>query len=354
MKVAAQNGFTIVELMVAATLGLLILSGALSMFVSNKRVYTEQDEMGRLQENARFAIDMLIRDIRSAGHTGCNDDLAAVTNNVNGAGVATNLYFFTPIEGSENGANWVPNGSAEEVASMVANSDSITLRYLAATDASSMDPAMDPATSQVFTSSASGIEQGDIIAIADCNSADIMVATTTAVTSTPGCASTGPTDTCLDTIAHLSGVITGAEPGNATANLSKLYSSEADIFRYITNRYYIGNDADGNPVLTRKSDNDAAEAVIEGVENMQIVYGEDTVGNDQIADTYVTAAAVANWNNVVSVRIALLLRTIGEYGADLDTKSYDLLGTTFNPTDDRRRRRVFTTTIQIRNRTSSR
>ena len=51
-----QQGFTIVELMVAATLGLLILAGAISMFISNKRIYTEQDEMGRLQENARFAM----------------------------------------------------------------------------------------------------------------------------------------------------------------------------------------------------------------------------------------------------------------------------------------------------------
>ena len=34
---------------------------------------------------------------------------------------------------------------------------------------------------------------------------------------------------------------------------------------------------------------------------------------------------------------------------EIDTDTYDLLGTVFDPVDDRRRRRVFSTTVQIRN-----
>jgi type IV pilus assembly protein PilW len=93
--------------------------------------------------------------------------------------------------------------------------------------------------------------------------------------------------------------------------------------------------------------------MIEGVENMQILFGEDTAGADTIADTYVDAATVTNWDNVVSVRIALLMRTVEEdFSTELNTNTYDLLGTNFDPVDDHRRRRVFTNTIQIRNRSN--
>lgn len=356
MKLAQQNGFTLVELMVAATLGLLILAGAISMFVSNKRVYTEQDEMGRLQENARFAINMLVRDIRAAGHTGCSDDLSTIVNHVNGAATLSSLYAFIPVEGSESASAWQPSTSTEEQANMqtdmAIDSDAITLRYLADTDVFTMTPAMAAPTFQIFTSADSDISQGDIIAISDCNSADIFVATTNATTSTPGCISSGPTDACRDTIQYTTTNVPGAQPGNATQVLSKTYTAQATILRYVTNRYYIGNDGNGNPVLHRKSGVGPAQEMIEGVENMQILYGEDTVGSDNVADVYQTAATVVDWDNVVSVRFSLLMRSIQEYGGDVDTATYNLLGTIIDPADDRRRRRVFTTTVQIRNRGS--
>ncbi len=358
MHVTPQKGFTIVELMVAASLGLLILTGAISMFVGNKRMYTEQDEMGRLQENARFAMDMLVRDIRMAGYAGCADNIDSVTNHVNdapgatSAPTATSLFAFTALEGSESKAAWLPSGSTEEVAAMIAGSDSITVRYLGPTEIYVMNPAMTPASAAIHISTGSGLEKGDIIAITDCSSADIVVMTS--APSNTGCgaggSSTGPTDSCKSTFNHNTGDVTGAEPGNWLKDLSKTYASDAQILMFVTNRYYIGNDLAGNPVLHRLSGVNPAEEMIDGVENMQIVYGEDTTGSDQIADTYVNANAVSNWDDVVSVRIALLMRTVDEYGTETDTGTYNVLGTTINPVDDRRRRRIFTSTIQIRNR----
>ena len=349
-KMPKQQGFTIVELMVGAILGLLILAGAISMFISNKRIYTEQDEMGRLQENARFAMEMLIRDIRMAGHTGCNDDAATVTNHINGSGVLTSIHAFTAIEGSEQGGAWQPSGSLDNRGT----SDGIALRYLAHSEADAMQPAMSVADTEVYTSGGSGYEIGDRVAIADCNRADVFVVTGTTQVGAAGCTASGPTDVaCMDELAHAAGVApVGAAPGNATSTLSKTYASDASILTYVTNRYYVDND-NGNPVLFRRAGEDVATPLIEGVENLQVLYGEDTAGNDQIADTYVTAAAVVDWDNVVSVRIAMLLRSVDEYGADTDQRTYNLLGTAIGPMNDRHRRRVFSTTIQIRNRISS-
>ena len=100
------------------------------------------------------------------------------------------------------------------------------------------------------------------------------------------------------------------------------------------------------------SDGVTTVPLVGGVENMQIEYGEDTNG-DGSANRYV-AADSAIMGNVISVRIALLINTgdSENLGQGLDTNSYDLLGTTYDPTDDLLRRRVGHTIIQLRNRTS--
>ena len=88
---------------------------------------------------------------------------------------------------------------------------------------------------------------------------------------------------------------------------------------------------------------------------MQILYGEDTTGKDRVADTYVTATAVTNWEDVVSVKLAVLFATVEEdFSAPFDTKSdYRLLDQIIDPTtgtNDRRRRKVVEATISLRNR----
>jgi len=89
--------------------------------------------------------------------------------------------------------------------------------------------------------------------------------------------------------------------------------------------------------------------ITEGVENLQIRYGEDT-NNDGFIDKYSTLDQVTNVANVMIAQVAILVATTGEPSRDLDTDTYDLLGTIVDPIDDGRYRRVYTATIRIRNR----
>ena len=66
-----QQGLTLLELLIAMLIGTLLILGATSMFIANKRVYKEVDYQGRLAENARFAMEMMIRDLRMTGFIGC-------------------------------------------------------------------------------------------------------------------------------------------------------------------------------------------------------------------------------------------------------------------------------------------
>ena len=50
------------------------------------------------------------------------------------------------------------------------------------------------------------------------------------------------------------------------------------------------------------------DEILEGIESMQILYGEDT-NNDKPTNYYVTANQVSNWRDVVSIRLRLLMRS---------------------------------------------
>jgi type IV pilus assembly protein PilW len=71
-------GFSLVELMTAMLLSLLLIAATVSVFVSNKRVYGASEGLGRLQENARIAFELMSRDIREAGGNPCDSRMKIV------------------------------------------------------------------------------------------------------------------------------------------------------------------------------------------------------------------------------------------------------------------------------------
>lgn len=97
---------------------------------------------------------------------------------------------------------------------------------------------------------------------------------------------------------------------------------------------------------------DQTQPIVDNIENIQILYGQNT-DNDiwKVADRYISANDVnaSNWNQIVSIRISLLLRTAENNLVDRP-QPYIFNGATITPSaDDRRLRRVFTTTITLRN-----
>jgi type IV pilus assembly protein PilW len=89
--------------------------------------------------------------------------------------------------------------------------------------------------------------------------------------------------------------------------------------------------------------------IVSDVENMQILYGEDTT-SDFAADRYVARGSVTTMDNVVALRIALLFRTPGFANVTKDTKTYNLNGTVIPAFNDLRVRRIVTTNVNLRNR----
>lgn len=358
------HGFSLVELMVALTIGLIILTAVSSLFVSSKQTYTTQDRLARLQENARFAMHFIVKDLRLAGYFGCISDITpdSINNTLNNsADFAYNAQI--PIEGVNNIAGisgsptgtWYPSANTTMPANAIPGTDAIAIRMGDASSNIYLNQEMPNDSAVLKANSITGLSVGEIIMVSDCANADIMQIT-----------QLNPTD---PHIVHNSG---GGTPGNSTQKLSKSYSPSTApdgtrIMKFQTRRYFISTGASGNPALFRQDNTAAAIELVDGVENLQVLYGTDT-DSDGIPNVYLKAGdaglqSASEWSSVRSVRIGILARTVNDKDTDVDSGSYDIDGdcpTGVPVTDacyeftvpapgDHNKRRLFQAAVQLRN-----
>lgn len=329
-----QHGLTLVEIMVAMTIGLVLLGGVITILVSSQQTYRVNEALARIQENARFAFQILSRDIRMAGYMGCVGEGTVPVNTLNNS--AAYLWNFgQPIQGFEAaGGGWAPVLPAE-ITSPLSGHDILVIRGVDGNDSRvlSHPGGTPPGSADLKVTAGSGLQIGDIVLVTDCLAAAVFQVTNT------------NTSAGQDNVVHNTGEDT---PGNATKNLGQSFEG-GEIVRITTRSYYVRTNPDGNPALYWKRGNAAAEELVEGVEDMQVDYGVDTDG-DRTADVYQTADLVADWESVVSVRINLLMQSTEDNIAS-QPQTYTFNGTTTTPAD-RRLRKTYSTVVALRNRTS--
>ena len=124
-------GLSLIELLVAVALGGILMGGAISLFVNNRATYEITNDMARLQENARFALQIMTEDIRMAGYIGCvndftkvNDNVTPVVSGISEGDLGSFAHAIEAFESSE--AQWLPVGEVRDSAGYAANSDGIT------------------------------------------------------------------------------------------------------------------------------------------------------------------------------------------------------------------------------------
>lgn len=362
-----QIGMTIVELLVAISLGIFLSWGAIEAFLTGKQTYTMQQALSRIQENARMAQELMGYDIRNAGTYGCAvgrsmgdaDDVNFLSGSSHAAGIGS-----TNPTAERNFAFAV---FATNNVSGAANADTMLLANLnpaplAGTDVLITHTATDlgiqvlaaPAPSATQLSVLNrGLTTASILSVADCTSNFIFQ---------PTAVSAGATQT----ITH---PMRTASPTGLPVN--------ATVMRLDAPIYYIANNPAGTPSLYRRLIGGNSEELLSGVQDMQIEVGIDT-NNDSVVDEFRTPNNVTEeqwnaWNdsdnngniqeimsadgtpqtsgveeNVVAIRYSLLLRS-DETNLVEDPQPYTFNGVTITPTD-RRLRQVVTSTVGIRSR----
>jgi len=330
-----QTGITMVEIMVALALSLVILAGVMHIFISNKQTYRVQEAFARLQESGRFATHFITKDLRMAGYVGCGGKISNPVNMTdlypppNGDNIADVVGTFngSGIEGFQT-AN-LPLALTDSImlssSDVVPGTDIVRIKRAASTGVrlkGNMNTVN--ANVQLDASTAAGVFQtDDYLFISDCEAADVFVANNVSSSGT------------TTTIAHSDSV-------NMGNFLSKPYQDDAEIYKFVSTTYYIGYNEAGEPALFRQTLGNAAsmnvEELVEGVEDMQLLYGEDS-DDDGTPNRYVDSGTVADWSNIVSVRIELQVRS-----------PEDNVAAKMTAYGDHKLRRTFTTSIAIRNR----
>jgi type IV pilus assembly protein PilW len=320
-----------IEMLVSMVLGAVLLGGMLQILMSTKQSYNLQEGLSRIQENGRFAMSLVTRDIRMAGFLGCSRLVAPV--NIANAPISLPPPSITGNNNVTNNWNTSFCGASN---ACIAGTDAIAVIH--ANSCGAVVTALMAAVTDnipIAATNTCNIAAGDPLIVADCANSDIFRATNAATTS----------------VAH-------STASNSSASLSKVYGTDAEVLSYSALSYFIRVSSNAaTPTVSslwRFNNNIAASTtnpieIVEGIEDMQILYGADTdAPQDGTANFYVPAGTVGlTMAQVVSVRITMLVASADD-NLVANPAPYLFNGNTVTPTD-RKIRRVFTSTIAVRN-----
>ena len=367
------TGFSLVELLIAMALGLVLLAGMISVFAGNKRSSDLNSAMADIQENARFALDTLAKDIRMSGFQGCVD-INSGPANLLAATLPTDNFHATAAMGSivKEGNLWEPApplGFTPENHTAIPGTHALTLQFgspdtYPLTQQVSVGTVPDP-TGPIIVDTTPGtndidfsLSAGDYAIISNCVTADIIRASSVVEGSNTA------------TIGH-------SAPLNTTGALTLAYNggpgtdNETKFMRFVSSVYYVGDtglqneQGDQITALYQQSlpygdpvSNPPTE-LVRGVENMRIAFGV-RVGAQGL--TYVLPGdPLYDPRFVESIRIGLLMNSYDRISQTDDNNTYVLAGQPIVAKDaagtgldvhekDKRFRLAFNTTVKIRNR----
>ena len=399
-----QRGVSLIELMVGILIASILMLGMYQIFMASRVTFQMQEGLSRVQENGRFAMDYLQRNVRMAGFLGCGSDVGRFnqTTFVNHLSLASgsmpatagNEYRFQrPIEAYTAGTMTATpdfTAIAASASPPLAGNDVLILRVLSDESVPIITLNKSAGNAQVLvrlantTSPAlSAGTNNAIYAMQNCRSVDIFQAKLASQNLVID-GLTSPNVYVDTTVTDCSNGNAGCpwdfRVSNAFLNAKPLVGAtllNGEIHRAEYLGLYVRNNANQVPALyvrrfTRGGSTaglapvGAPEELAEGVERMLLRFGVDTDG-DNIIDAYRTAAEVINgvvgdaaidaaWRQVVSVRVGILAQSSDRAAVSGDVggsaRTFQVLGTTITPGngDDGRMRQVYETTIALRNR----
>lgn len=324
-----QAGFSMIELMVAITLGLLIMTAVLTLYLNLSRSNAELAKMNRQIENGRFAIQVLQQELWHAGFWNT---------------YAPPLPSVIPPTAIPNPCMAFSGWDAAYIANMYA----IPVQGYVAGSLPSCVTNAQPDSDALVVRHAATCVAGD--ASCEAYNANKLYL------QTQGCAN----------IDHANYVVSAASNpvlGTPGATLyQKNCTTPADKRKLITSIFYVRNYAsiagDGIPTLVR-ADLDlsggsivmqSAQALIDGVQSLKLEYGRDA-DNDGSADVFENCATCTaiDWANVMAVQIHVLIRNLEATSGYTDNKTYILGSTLLGPFNDSFKRHVYSSYVRLIN-----
>jgi type IV pilus assembly protein PilW len=259
-------GFGLIELLIAMVLGLIVIGAAFAIFMASQNTYRSNEDLSRIQESARVAFELMSRDIRAAGGSACSNFSV-----VEGSGTEVDRFRDAAVTGGANSLR-VVSGDDAAYSVLTSTSTSVTL-----------DPDELDAADDVF-------DVDDFLLL--CNARKTHVVQTTGVSGltvsfTPLPGGYNPT---ADEYAPPGAVV-----------LARLRDA---------NWFVDENGRGGNSLFVSRMGGDPQE-VAEGVRDLGFEYLQAG------SNAYVAATAVADWRNVIAVRMTMTLQGVSADGEAL-------------------------------------
>lgn len=312
-------GFTLIELMIAMVLGLVIMGGIVSLFAASRQSFRVDAQITRMQDEARFAVEEIARDVQMAGYFAQALVPGAITMDT----------------GLNVGVDCGPAGQPNWILSPV---DAVTGERTALTS-------VDNATAATAAAAYSCITGGEIR-----NNTDIVAVKRVIGFETPP-ASIQAGTTYLRSNMTVNLLYTEPQVGafavpapfgdwqyQPRIYFVRPYTTAGDNVPSLCRKYL----APGNPPSME------TECIARGIEDLQIDFGLDTDG-DGAPNRYLPNPTLTEMQDVVSARIHLLART-GEIDVQqTDDRTYQLGNAPAYTPSDRFHRRVYTVTVSVRN-----
>ena len=301
-----DRGFTLIELMIAMLLGLIVIAGVTSVFLAGQRSFRTNNALGEVESSSRIAFELMARDIREAGQTGCDSKDTKFVNLLNNRATDWWANWGNSVHGYDDAqadpAVAIGGGAGQRVAgtdSLQVIGGGVTPTAMQGTLGTPEDPyTLNPggATPNLAT--------GDIIVVCSPSNAAIMQIST----YTPGAnptvahAATGSPGNCLGGVWY---------PGNCVASGDDYaFPMNSLVSKLQASDWYIGNNPEGRRSLYRVAlVNNAgvpqpqAQEMVRNVRDMQVTYLQ--AGSPD----FVPASAVANWGLVNAVRVELTVES---------------------------------------------
>lgn len=358
-----QRGFSIVELMVAILIGLIIMAGVVQVVVSSKTTFLSQEDMAYIQENARYAIDTISRDIQNSGYWGCAgaNPLYAMVASYDDDDANAQALMGTLPSPSHSMEPMQAVGYDDDFPDI--DDDDVWTPQRTAASPDSHDPEsiiIRRAEGDVYSiQSHSGSTFNLSSSVADIYNADDYIAVVAGDCRRVGVvrlASVSGSQMSYDNTSVCSSAVKPNIQGQSYdctslsgSPLVESYSPGSVAMKYLANGYFIAESSvlDDQPALKRmhmNGDSTKVQEIALGVEDMAFTYGFRSGDNVQ----YYSADSLPTnqWHNLVAVKIDLVMRS--QTPSANKAESNELLGNTY---DDRYIRRLISTTVQLKNRT---
>ncbi len=324
-----QHGFSLIELLIALALGTVVTVGIIQLFVGNNETYALLTGQSRMQENARFALDFLARSARSAGHLGCDPDPDKMISALNGD--FDQLFEFNinaeveGFEGGDPGDGWAPSltnlprteggasfnthidGNGIDTTTIEPGTDVLVLRQVRA-PGDPLAQVAQPNEAPVIMAPGGQTDIGalDIVVISDCERGAMFKVQSTSVAG----------NNVTLNVATGAGLYENRAPFTISEGAS--FGNDATVGLVETTIFYIapgtGQNNRGNTPLSlwRKVSDRAPVELIEGIEDLEVLYGIDTTLSDGIANAnqYVTANNIPSFDQVVTIRMTITANSV--------------------------------------------